>query len=64
MSSGESYLIDTYFIFSDVSALLLIEQLQISFSVRDGGTQLVSGLTTRTFGLDAVSDYGLSSRYI
>lgn len=64
MSAGEVFVIETYFLFNDTSALLQSKQLEIVFSVRDGGTQLVFGEVTRVFGLDAVSEYGLRSRYI
>jgi hypothetical protein len=34
--------------------------LEVLFSVRDGGSGTVSEVVTRSFGLDAVSDYSLA----
>lgn len=61
-SSGEVLSLTTYFVFNDTSALLGTEQLEISYSVRDGGTGRISAVVTKIIGLEAVSEYNLVSR--
>ena len=62
MSAGESFDLTTFYVFDDVSALLLTQRLEIRFAVKDGDTQLESGVVTRSVPVDAISEYGLSSR--
>ena len=62
MISGESVVIETYFAFNDTMALLGVAQLELRFSVRDGGTQQQSDVVTRTIGLESVSEYFLAAR--
>ncbi len=62
MISGESVAIETYFEFNDTTVLFGVRQLELRFSVRDGGTQQVSSAVTRSFGVEAVGEYFLTAR--
>ena len=62
MTSGETVTLELFFLFNDTQALLGVEQLDLRFSVRDGGTQQESGVVTRAITLEAISEYFLAAR--
>lgn len=62
LAPGEAVVTEVYFFFNDTTALLETRNLSILFSVRDGGTTVVSQAVDTVFTLDAVGEYSFSIR--